>query len=204
MKLTDNQAKTLVEVLNAQSGVARIENKEEYQTKLVEVGPFLNVDAKNKPTGGIKKEVYADNKDNKELIEADKAHAEKGKARAEKAAGKAEKAPAKSKLRTPEEEKETATCIVAYMQAVTGQKLITKTVEGKEEKDPEGFHHVANKSRKYIDHKNGGLLNTAPKGKTTPQDRFKGFPGVKEACKAHQAHIQAKAKAKAQEAPAMA
>lgn len=199
MKLTDAQAKTLVEVLNAQSGVARMEDKEAYKAKLAEVGQFLNVGEDNKPSGGIKKEVFAENKDNKELVAAAKAHVDKAKTRAEKAVAKAEKAPAKPKMRTPEEEKETAVAIVAYMQAVTGQKRVTKTVDGKEVDDPEGFRHVANKSRKYIDHKKGGLLNTAPEGKTSPWERFKGFPGVKEAAKAHQGHI----KAKSQEAPAM-
>ena len=197
MKLSDKQAKTLVEILNAQSGAARMEDKEAYKAKLAEVAQFLNVDKANKPSGGIKNEVYNDNKDNKELVDAAKAHIAKAKARADKAVApkkpakaKAEKAPAKPKMRTPEEEKETAAAIVAYMMAVTGQKRIEK--DGKN--DPEGFRHVANKSRKYVDHKKGGLLNTAPEGKKTPWERFKGFPGVTEACKAHQAHVKAKAK----------
>jgi hypothetical protein len=197
MKMTDAQAKTLVEVLNAQSGVARIADKEAYTAKLAEVKDFLNVDAEGKPSGGIKKEAYEGA--SKEVKEAAKAHSDKAKARAEKAAEKAAKGPAKPKLRTPEEEQETAVALVSYMQAVSGQKRVTKEVDGKEIDDPEGFRHVANKSRKYIDHKKGGLLNTAPEGKTSPWDRFKGFPGVKEAAKAHQAHLKAKGK----DAPAM-
>lgn len=203
MKLTDTQAKTLVEVLNAQNGVARME-AEPYKAKLAEVGQFMNVGEDKKPSGGITKEVYAANKENKELVEAAKLHVEKAKARADKAVAKATAEP-KSKQRTPEQEIETAQAILAYFNAVTGKERISKEVDGKSVNDPEGFRHVANKSRKYVDHKAGGLLNTAAEGKTAPLARFTGKDSVVPAelrealvtaAKGHRKHVKEQAKSK--------
>lgn len=193
MKLEPAKAAVLVEILNAQSGVKPLEDKEAYKAKLAEVADLLNT-KDGKAVGGIKKEVYDANKDNAELVAAAKAHLDKAKERAAKAASKETAAPKEPKLRSPEEEEASAKAIVAYMNAVTGKARITKEEDGKQVDDPEGFRTVANKSRKYIDHKKGGLLNEAPEGKKTPYERFKDFPGVVEACKAHRVHVKNKAK----------
>lgn len=186
MKLNAKDAKDLIAVLNAQSGVAKIADKDEYKAKLDRVGKFLNT-KDGKAVGGVTKEVYDANKDNKELVDAAKAHQTKAKERAAKtkdapaakapAAKKAAKAaPAKEskeaapKQRTPEQEAETAKAYVAYAKAVT-----TKAKTGKDSLSKEEFAKVEIATRKH----------RAPEGGLKPDayKRFGGFPGVKEAAK---------------------
>lgn len=196
MKLSKNQINTLIEVLNGQSGVKPIEDKEAYAEKLAEVSEFLNT-KNGKATGGITADVYKDNKEVKELVQAAKAHLDKAKAREEKAKAKegGEKAPktqkaAKTKeakapkLASPEEEKARAEAIVSFINAVTGVKKL----------EAAQYSNAYNRSKKYLDFKKGGLLDKAPEGKTSPWDRFKDFPGVKEAAKAHRAYVKNKVK----------
>jgi len=186
MKLSAKQTATLIEVLNAQSGVSKIEDKDVYKAKLAEVADLLET-KDGKISGGITAEVYKDNKDNADLAAAAKAHLAKAKERAEKAASKDQpeaKAPKAPKLATPEEEKERAEAIVAFINAVTNVKKL----------DPKDYSHAYNRSKKYLDFEGGGLLNSAPEGKTSPWDRFKDFPGVKDACKAHRTYVKNKAK----------
>jgi len=207
MKLTPEKASALVAILDAQSGVKKIDDKDAYKAQLAEVADLLNSKTEGEKTlftGGVVAEVYKDNKDNAELVRASKAHLAKAKDRADKAAEKAQAksapAPKKGTPRTPEQEAKSATAIVDYCNAVAGVKRITKVVDGKEVNDPAGFRAASIAVQKYIDHKNGGLLNTAPEGKKSPWERFSSFPGVKEACKAHKKALKDKAKA----APEMA
>jgi hypothetical protein len=194
MKLEAAKLATLVEVLNAQSGVKPIEDKEAYKAKLAEVSDLL-ASKDGKFTGGVTKEVYADNKDSAELVEASRAHLNKGKERAAKAAekaaapkkeakAKAPKAPKASKEATPEQEAARGKAIVDFVNAVTGVKKLSK----------EEYNAAYNRAKKYLDFEKGGILNTAPEGKKTPWERFKGFEGVEEAGKAHRAYVKAKAK----------
>lgn len=199
MKLSKKQISTLIEVLNGQSGVKPIEDKESYSAKLSEVAEFLNT-KNGKAIGGITAEVYKDNKDVKELVQAAKAHLDKAKSREEKAQNKPKttkttkttkatktakevKAP-KSSSASPDEEKARAKAIVAFINAVTGVKKL----------DAAEYSNAYNRSKKYLDFKKGGLLDTAPEGKKSPWDRFKDFPGVKEAAKSHRTYVKNKSK----------
>jgi hypothetical protein len=194
MKLSKNQITTLIEVLNGQSGVKPIEDKEAYSEKLAEVADFLNT-KNGKAIGGITAEVYKDNKEVKELVQAAKAHLEKAKERQSKTKepkakeAKATKEPkAKSakapKAASPDEEKARAKAIVSFINAVTGVKKL----------DAAAYSNAYNRSKKYLDFKKGGLLDTAPEGKKSPWERFKDFPGVKDAAKAHRNYVKNKAK----------
>jgi effector-binding domain-containing protein len=193
MKLTNKQAKTLIAVLNAQSKVTPIDDKEKYNSMKAEVASFLQV-KDGKAVGGITAEVYKDNKDNAELVEAAKVHLETAKARAEKAKAKAapkkEKTASKetktSKVPTEKEEAGRAKAIVAFINAVTNVKKLPQ----------EEYSKAYNKAKKYLDFKKGGLVNEAAEGKKTPYERFKAFPGVLEAAKAHKAYVKNKAKGK--------
>lgn len=193
MKLSKDQISTLIDVLNGQSGVKPIEDKETYAEKLAEVSEFLNT-KNGKATGGITAEVYKDNKEVKELVQAAKAHLDKAKTREQKAKSKevVDKAPKASKakdtkspkLATPEEEQARAEAIVGFINAVTGVKKL----------DAAQYSNAYNRSKKYLDFKKGGLLDTAPEGKTSAWDRFKDFQGVKEAAKAHRTYVKNKVK----------
>jgi len=190
MKLTDKQAKTLIAVLNAQSGVTPIDDKEKYNSMKAEVASFLQV-KDGKATGGITSEVYKDNKDNADLVEAAKTHLEKAKERAEKAQAKASPSKEKNSSKEPkaptaEEEAARAMAIVAFINAVTGVKKLEQTEYSK----------AYNKAKKYLDFEKGGLVNEAAEGKKTSYERFKDFPGVLEAAKAHRAYVKDKAKVK--------
>jgi hypothetical protein len=191
MKLSKNQISTLIEVLNGQSGVKPIEDKEAYNTKFALIAEFLNT-KNGKAVGGITAEVYKDNKDIKELVQAAKTHLEKAQQRDKKnqtkaqgkpkaKAEKAEKAPKKA---SADEEKARAKAIVSFINAITGVKKL----------DPAEYSNSYNRSKKYLDFKKGGLLSTAPEGKTSPWDRFKDFPGVKDAAKAHRNYVKTKGK----------
>lgn len=189
MKLSKTQIITLVEVLNGQSGVKPIEDKQAYGEKLAEVAEFLNT-KNGKASGGITAEVYKDNKEVKELVQAAKAHLEKAKQRETKTQDKPK---TKTKVSTekkvpkvagPEEEKARAKAIVAFINAVTGVKKL----------DAAEYSNAYNRSKKYLDFKNGGLLSTAPEGKKSPWDRFKDHSGVKDAAKAHRTYVKNKTK----------
>jgi hypothetical protein len=200
MKLSKKQITTLVEVLNGQSGVKPIEDKEVYNEKLAEVAEFLNTKG-GKAIGGITAEVYKDNKEVKELVQAAKAHLDRAKERETKAANKSktpkvtkitlkadskvEKTPKGAKSASPEEEGARAKAIVGFINAVTGVKKL----------DAAEYSNAYNRSKKYLDFKKGGLLDTAPEGKKSPWDRFKDFPGVKDAAKAHRTYVKNKVKA---------
>jgi hypothetical protein len=191
MKLSKNQITTLVDVLNAQSGVKPIEDKESYNEKLSQVAEFLNTKG-GKTIGGITAEIYKDNKEVKELVVAAKAHLDKAKEREEKAKTKPTKEVKASKQKTekspkvasPQEEKARAKAIVGFINAVTGVKKL----------DAAEYSNAYNRSKKYLDFKKGGLLATAPEGKKSPWERFKDFPGVKDAAKAHREYVKNKSK----------
>jgi hypothetical protein len=190
MKLTNKQAKTLIAVLNAQSKVTPIDDKEKYNAMKAEVANFLQV-KDGKATGGITAEVYKDNKDNAELVEAAKIHLETAKARAEKAqakktAPKEKKSTKEANAPTAQEEAARAVAIVAFINAVTNVKKLPQ----------EEYSKAYNKAKKYLDFEKGGLVNEAAEGKKTPYERFKDFPGVLEAAKAHRAYVKNKAKSK--------
>lgn len=179
-KLTPEKAVTLIEVLNAQSGKARMADKEVYKAKLAEVADLVDKDK-----GGITADVYSANKDNAELVEAAKAHKVANKARAQAVKDKADKpTPEKGAQRTPEQEENSAKAIVAFMNAKAGVAKIEKTQE---------YMKVEVASRNYVDREKGGL-------KAAAYDRFKGFPGVKEASKAHREYFKKELK---KDAPAM-
>jgi hypothetical protein len=183
MKLTPEKAATLTEVLKAMANPKEhgIKDKDAYKAKKAEVIDCINTDEKGVPTGGIKAEVWKDNQDNKELVAAAKDHLAAAKERAKnpKPATAEKPAGAEDKQRTPEEEKESAECIVAYMNAVSGK---SPRIE-----DAAQYKHVRAKAINYIDPEKGGL-------KSKHWDRFKGFPGVEEACKAHRAYIKTRPK----------
>lgn len=191
MKLSKTQITTLIEVLNGQSGVKPIEDKQAYSEKLAQVAEFLNT-KEGKATGGITTEVYKDNKEVKELVQAAKAHLDKAKERENKKdkapktakLAKADKPAKVNKAASPEEEKSRAKAIVSFVNAITG----VKKLEAAE------YSNAYNRSKKYLDFKKGGLLSTAPEGKKSPWDRFKDYPGVKEAAKAHRTHVKTKDK----------
>jgi hypothetical protein len=190
MKLDKKTIDKIITVLNAQSGVEKMEDKEKYNALKSEVAEFLQT-KDGRATGGIIAEVYKDNKDNAELVEASKIHLEKAKARAEKAATKAASPKAKkttkeSKAPSEKEEQERAKAIVSFVNAVTGIKKL----------DKEAYSKAYNKAKKYLDFKKGGLVNEAAEGKKTPYERFKDFPGVLDAAKAHRSYVKDKAKAK--------
>jgi hypothetical protein len=172
MKLTPEKSATLIEVLKAQSGEGRIADKDAYKAKLADVEDLLDSEK-----GGVTKEVYNDNKDNVELVEAAKAHVAARKDRDAKAAAKtAEKAEPKKKgePRTPEQEEASAKKIVAYLNAVSGKG------ERLSKEDARAFEIA---TRNYRDKEKGGLTEKA-------YERFKGFPGVTEASKAHRAFVK--------------
>jgi hypothetical protein len=189
MKLTSKQSNTLIAVLNAQSGVTPIDDKEKYNEMKAEVASFLQV-KDGRATGGITAEVYKDNKDNAELVGAAKTHLEKAKERAEKAQSKPaskDKTTSKDpKGPTAEEEAARAVAIVAFINAVTNVKKLPQ----------EEYSKAYNKAKKYLDFEKGGLVNEAAEGKKTPYERFKDFPGVLEAAKAHKAYVKEKSKSK--------
>lgn len=189
MKLTSKQSNTLIAVLNAQSEVAPIDDKEKYNEMKAEVASFLQV-KDGRATGGITAEVYKDNRDNAELVEAAKTHLEKAKQRAEKAqtksATKETNASKDAKGPTAEEEVARAVAIVAFINAVTNVKKLPQ----------DEYSKAYNKAKKYLDFEKGGLVNEPAEGKKTPYERFKDFPGVLEAAKAHRVYVKDKSKVK--------
>ena len=184
-KLTKALATDLVDVLNAQSGAKRIDDTAVYNAKLKKVGDFLNVAEDGTPNGGVKQEVLDANPANKELAKASADHLEKGEARIAKKAAKEVAKEAKKEKPAPTD-KEYAAAIVRFVKAITKVERIPE----------EEYATVSGLAMNFLDHKKGGIKNTAAKGKKTPWERFKGEPGVKEAGEAHIAHIKTKKKAK--------
>jgi hypothetical protein len=185
MKLSPTQTQTLVEVLNAQTGKTPINEKEVYKAKVAEVIDFLETkkvvgkDGNEKVvyTGGIKKEVYRENKENTELVEAAKNHLDAAKKRSgPKPPTPAQEAP-ETDIKTLAED------VVRYLKAKT-EYLKTGNKPLSAEEEP----ILRNKVGRLLDKVKGGLSNEPMKkfGGKSPWQVMKNEPGVKDACLDHQ------------------
>jgi hypothetical protein len=186
MKLNPEQIQTLIDVLNAQSQIKKIENPEEYKQKREAVEAFLNStigeDKNGKKkifyTGGIKKEIYTANKENAALTQAAELHMKAAQERPHK---KKTDNPVLAATTTPHEE--IARNVVKYLEAkITWHKEGVKTLEAAESRT------LKNKVARLLDSQKGGLSNEPSKtfGGASPWKTLKDFPQVAETCAAHQ------------------
>jgi hypothetical protein len=180
MKLTPEHAQTLTEILNAQANIKELPEAE-YKEKRKLVEQYLNsrtgTGKDGQPrvyyTGGIKKEVYQDNKDNLELKTAAENHLKVAQNRK----------PQTSRSKPSFSHEEAANNVVKYLEAKT---LWHK--EGIKQLETTEARNLKNKISRWLDTKKGGLSNSpSPSfdGKS-PWQALQNFPKVKEACKAHQ------------------
>lgn len=181
MKISEENANVLIDVLNAQSGVRKIDDQEVYNTKVAQVRQFL-ITRNGAYTGGIKAEIYETNQNNRDLVAAAKAHKKKAKdkkIKAQKRVASTHKVNSEATQLDPDLKKEKASLIVRYLKAITSSNPKDKI------SDPTEFRIIANKSLTYIDHTKGGL-------KQKFYDEFKMYPKVKETCKAHKKWVDLK------------
>jgi hypothetical protein len=193
MKMTGTEKKLTIEVLEALAGKKM--DTEAYKAARTKVDKFLNI-VDGKPAGGLNKDTYAaiteKNGEGKtvaikgfeKLLEAANASKAFSKELAAKKAAKAKEgpakpaakkaakaAPAKADKAAPERtDAQRAADYVKYVGAIENKENPKK---GAKLPNPE-FQRVRKATMSYRDPANGGLKKEA-------YDRFKGFPGVKEA-----------------------
>jgi len=193
MKLSPELTQDLIEILNAQSKIKKIEDTKEYELKLKRILHLMNTKTgidktatgKKKGlertycTGGIQKEVYTANKTNKTLIQAAEAHLAAAEIKREKA-----KKSTKNSNPAPSL-KEIAAKVVKYLDAKTLFHL-----EGSESIEKVEYRTLRNQVGRLLDLKTGGLSNSDDPSKSlggvSAWKALKDFPGVEASCLAHQ------------------
>ena len=192
MKLSQELADNLIQVLNAQSKISELSDPNEYKIKRDAVREFMNTkvgtDAHGNTKvfylGGIKPDVFSSNKDNEALRAAAESHLAAAKSRINKNKEKIDSKPA-ADLTT------VAADVIRYLKAKTLYHL-----EGTKTLDPAEARALKNKLSPLINTKKGGLSNEPAhslNGKV-PWKSLKDFEGIKEACEAHQAALKIPAK----------